>query len=99
MYGKGLKKGLKRCYIRLQDSCLYPVTVKGRCVKVCVCVGAAGGPGGAAMHGLHHEGSAGEAVSVLRGLREPPLLPGNHVQRSGETQGHICLQTVFFVVF
>ena len=26
MYGKGLKKGLKRYYILRQDSCIYPVT-------------------------------------------------------------------------
>ena len=37
------------------------------------------------MHSDRAEG-ADQAVSVLRGLREPPLLPGDHVQRSGTCQ-------------
>jgi hypothetical protein len=41
-----------------------------------------GWPGGAAVHSDRAEG-ADQAMSVLRGLREPPLLPGDHVQRSG----------------
>ena len=44
-----------------------------------------GWPGGAAVHSDRAEG-ADQAMSVLRGLREPPLLPGDHVQRSGTCQ-------------
>lgn len=37
------------------------------------------------MHRLRPEGAADQAVSVLRGLRKPALLFGDHVQRSGQT--------------
>lgn len=43
----------------------------------------AGWPGRSAVYCLRPEG-ADQVVPVLWGLREPPLLPGNHIQCSGK---------------
>lgn len=58
--------------------------MKGQWIKVFVCVLAAGWPGLSAVHCLRPEGAADKAMSVLRGLREPSLLLGNHIQCSGK---------------
>lgn len=57
------------------------------------CVLSTGRPGCPAVHRLRPEG-ADQTLSLLRGFREPPLLPGNHIQRSGKT----TLSDTFVVV-
>lgn len=69
------------------------------------CVLSTGRPGGSAVHRLRPEG-ADQTLPLLRGLREPTLLPGNHVQRSGKTthfatplltsfRTRLCLRSTF----